>query len=277
MSCTRIPAIALYAIILTAAISAAGVLAAAEAPQKVEARPRSIMPANWSFEIRTLKVSRGDMLPDESGNPQDKRFSLMGQGTELAIFLRAEGKTIVDVDTSGSTIDSFADDRGKDLLKGPDGKKPEGFFGGPIGHSEVAPSGSLAKIEFHAPGIPSTGAQKVEVKGTLKALTGSDPQTFVSKGVALKEGTKFYLGEIEFNVKEWKKGSLGFIGADESEKDIHTLTLATNSDIRKVKALEFLDAKGTPIKAREVGRGTMSLNELRSCEITWSFPSAGAR
>src|SRR5204863_3764966 len=124
--------------------------------------PAAPMPQVSANGIRVVGVGLG-------ANGSELRAFNERPGTSISVAIQAPAGTgIVEIDSHGSKLDAFSDDKGQSLLE-------EGRVGS---FPKVAEDGSAALVELEVQARPSAGAASVSAQGALSMTLagGSKPQ-----------------------------------------------------------------------------------------------------
>ncbi|HIG84400.1 MAG TPA: hypothetical protein EYG40_02555 [Verrucomicrobia bacterium] len=199
-----------------------------------------------------VKVAGIRVINEIVGDDNDKLvpFNTFEKGTELALLIEAGGASIIKVDAKASTIDSFTDDGGKDLMVKAKGYNRNGFGSFP----KVSKDGKSAMIEIKGAAVPNAKAGKVIAKGTLVVYTGSKTEKIKSQPFEPKKGTNLKVGDIELTVTKAGKPSFG---NDPLELEFET----KNKAITMVAGVKFYDAAGKEIESHGTGSSSMGFNK----------------
>jgi hypothetical protein len=160
-------------------------------------------------------------------------------GTVVVLAIQApRGSGIVQIDTRGSTLENFADDKGQSLLE-------EGRIGS---FPKIAEDGSAAIVEAEVRARPSAGTTSVTVQGSIAmTLAGGSKPTRVAN-VRLVTGQTFKVGTATMTV-----------GEVATEEDSTKVTIGlTRTVLNTIREVRVFDAKNTPIEARRTGSGYMN-------------------
>ena len=160
-------------------------------------------------------------------------------GTVVVLAIQApRGSGIVQIDSRGSTLESFADDKGQSLLE-------EGRIGS---FPRIAEDGSTAIIEAEVRARPSAGTTSVTVQGAIAmTLAGGSKPTRVAN-VRLVTGQTFKVGTATMTV-----------GEVTTEEDSTKVTIGlTRTVLNTIREVRVFDAKNAPIEARRTGSGYMN-------------------
>jgi hypothetical protein len=202
--------------------------AAAPQPQT----PPSSLPQVSAVAVRVVGPGLG-------ANGSELRPFNESPGTAIVLAVQAsKGSGIVEIDSRGSKVESFTDDKGQSLLE-------EGRIGS---FPKVAEDGSVAMVEVEVRARPSTGSAAVTAQGTLAIMLAAGSKPTRASAVKLESGQTFKVGTATLTVSEAKV---------EEESTRITFGL-TRTMLTTIKEIRFLDAKGAPIEARRAGSGYMN-------------------
>src|SRR5262249_33646384 len=135
-----------------------------------------------------LTIAR--VVPTNRPGPVMRFGSFVREGTIVTLLVTDPGKSIIGLDATASKLTSFKDDKQADLLKakpkprnqgmvfnlGPDDNLPRKGENGTDGHSCL--------IEVRGPALPTSGASKITLKGTLVFNCSAAEKTAELKNVA---------------------------------------------------------------------------------------------
>jgi len=157
-------------------------------------------------------------------------------GTVVVLAIQApRGSGIVQIDSRGSQIDSFIDDKGQSLLE-------EGRIGS---FPRIAEDGSAALVEAEVRARPSAGATSLSVQGSVAMTLAAGSKPTRVANVRLTQGQTFRVGTATMTVGE-------VATEEESTKITIGLTRTVLNTIREVR---FFDAKNAAIEARRTSSG----------------------
>jgi hypothetical protein len=212
-------------------------------PPKGAVRPAQV-------ELISLQVTK---LPrDQFGNGVKP-----GTGETVAFWLAKSG-TVVDLrvkldrpvarfDEAASRLLRFADDKGGNLTRQPEGKKIDPFFedNKPI-RLKLDPKSDAGEVLLLGYGTPTPGATRLLIDADLVFLVGSGERTAERKGVEPKPGTKVEVGPLRMTFKDPKGGGfpLGTTPGGGNDRDEMPLWLTYEGSDKLLKAVEWLDPDG---------------------------------
>ena len=201
--------------------------------------------AEPTIECIGLQVSH---ISKEMEFSQLNPFSGGKAGTTVALMIRSQDNKIIEIDLDKSKLEAFIDSTRKSLLSG---KGSQGGFGDKDGFGpfpKTADDGKVGLVTVRASSVPSKGATKIGVKGTIVAQFGSKTKKLKSDPIELSKGTKVALGGIDFSIKNVGKPSFG--------NDAQEVTLSTtNSQITTLAGVQFYDGNGKLIESRSGSSG----------------------
>lgn len=154
------------------------------------------------------------------------------QGTRVVARLELPGQKIVTINSAKSKAESFADDRGTDLLAAPVGR---GLLGVPAVSGEHADG-----ITFHVSGCPAKGATRVRIKGHVMVLVGRGEKEAEKKDADLKAGIDLGFGELKVQAFRTPGGGL----------QPRPSTSISFNGTKPLTAVTLLDADGKEIPCR---------------------------
>lgn len=173
-------------------------------------------------------------------------------GTSVSLLVKNAAGGIISCDHNNSTLTTFKDDTGKDLLTSP----PLSDFStkGFQTSAWISDDTKAATVEIAAPALPSENAQKLLMEGTLKVRTATNKEVQTAKGVDLKAGTKFSVGPYNFEVKQVGKPQWSYNNAQ------YGVTFETKQELTKLESIEFLDGSGKKIESSTGTSSRTSIN-----------------
>jgi hypothetical protein len=217
----------------------------------------SAAPTAKASGIRVIRETHGE------GFKGLTPFNSQKKGTTLALLLQTSTGAIIKVDTRESTLESFTDDKGTDLLIEKKGFNKDGF-----GHfARISEDGKGALIDIESGGLPAAGATKVTAKGSLLIQTASTKKAFKSAPIALIAGTELTIGEIALKVEKVGKPSFG---DDALELELET----TNKAIERVADVKFFDAAGKELESNSSGSSSMGFGKKYTYGRSYNFKKA---
>lgn len=152
-------------------------------------------------------------------------------GTTVTVAASLPDVGILGVEAAASKLDSFADDKGTDLTKGPVGSFPREWVN-PF--PRIGKDRHLAAFELQANGTPAVGATKVKLKGTLTVTAGVGEKPAASAELEFKKGEAAKVGAVTLTVEEGFGGGQPYLKATAAEWT--------------VKSIDFADADKKPVR-----------------------------
>jgi hypothetical protein len=201
----------------------------------------SFFPANAAEESWKTQVV-GIMVTAPEGSLDNRSFCWKS-GVTVSAALSSPNLKIVEVDSSGSKINSFTDDKGTDLMDAPDSKD---VFNKP-GVSVQLPSGdkgfTSVIMDLKALGHPAKDATMLKISGKVAAQVAGDSKQATIDNAEIKPETTFKAGEISIKISDasMKKGYSG--------KEEFIVTFSGTTDLKNISKVEFFDAQGTVIES----------------------------
>jgi hypothetical protein len=197
--------------------------------------------------------------------PGDDAAAALSTGTRVGILVEIPGLHLIGLDTQGSVLESFTDDRGTNLRAGKAGRRVARPEVSAAAASRGAADGKYLPVTFQGPGLPAAGATKVRVKATATVLVGKTEKTVEKKEVSLKAGVDLGVGAL--TLKE----------AD--PKSAFASDYVTYKGAKVIKKVVFLDPAGAEVALRSLTTGSITAAGLRAGEFFQSFhpEKAGTR
>ncbi len=153
------------------------------------------------------------------------------EGTRIDMIVSCPGRTIVGYDRSHSTVTTFRDDAGTDLVRSD--KNEDGSLAG--GAWVKWPMVSKDRHEFafyvEGPDIPAPEAAKIQLKATLSLLFGSALTTKIYPNVLLRDGISLTVGARLLSLREAKNAKKPKTGMDVILSSGEPLDLISNITI----------------------------------------------
>ncbi|MEM9481258.1 MAG: hypothetical protein AAGA58_16535 [Verrucomicrobiota bacterium] len=163
-------------------------------------------------------------------------------GTSVAFFVQSPNGGILEFDSDGSELDTFADSAGNTLLvERPDSFSMQGFHG----FSKVSKDGTIAAIEVSGNGIPAKGSSHIVAKGVVALTMATEKKSARSEAGSLEKGQVFKAGDIEFTVKESGKPDFGDAAME--------VSLSFSGEMAAIAAYRFIDAHGKSHEMEQSG------------------------
>lgn len=157
-----------------------------------------------SFRVAGLMV-HSDVRPSMSGGEELAFFGTFSR-TRLAVELVLPEGGLFDLDRGRSSLTTFADDLGTDLLDPSD----------PFGPIEMSPrlgaDGRSLVFVLGSDGSPAAEASRLRAEGTLVVRVSEAKATYETETIPLAVGQSFELGPLSFEITEseasqWNEGA----------------------------------------------------------------------
>lgn len=183
--------------------------------------------------------------PTRMGDGQNEELAFYGSfaKTRLALELHYPKGGLIDLQREGSTLASFSDDKGTNLLT-------EDDFGGPF---EMLPriSDDSHDLLFviGTKTLPNTTAAELRAQGSVRVMVADEKETHTSASLELVAGTSCEVGPFSF--------SLSSAGPSEWS-EAFSITLESKTDLGAIVRYALVDEAGKEIELRE----TMSMSGM---------------
>ncbi len=202
--------------------------------------PSPALPQILPVGVRVVGVGLG-------ANGSELRAFNERPGTTVALGIQAPaGAGIVEIDSHGSKLDAFSDDKGQSLLE-------EGQIGS---FPKIAEDGSAALVEVEVQARPAAGAVAVTAQGSLSLTlaNGSKPQRIPNVRLEANRAMKVGTATITITTAT-------------VEGDSTSVTFGlTRSVMNTIRTVRFFDAKSVPIESRRTSSGY--INDKAALEFT---------
>ena len=183
-------------------------------------------------------------------------------GVAVSLRMNSPEGQIVGCDDSDSSLDSFTDNTGKNLLiKVPHGYYPESEYQiyGIYGKSWTIGRASLS-VGIRAPGLPSKDATRLNIAGKISVQTATGSEQLVAENAKLKTGAEFNLGDMKLTVSD-----VEFMGKE------FFVMLESKQDLSSISTYKFFDRWDREIKCDEQGGPNYSKDEgLSVCDFEFN-------
>ena len=187
------------------------------------------------------------------GNDMMRAFNAF-EGTSVAILVHQPNGGLITFDSENSKIESFTDDKGKDLLKS------TGDFGMPAipMSPDISEDGKAVIIEVNGGQTPTKGATSLNVKGKLIFKAAIRKKGYTHKDIEVKADAKVEAGPIEMTI--------GRAGKPEWGEEPLEIVLQAKKRLDEVASIRFLDSDGKEIESSVSGSMTMAFGDDVSVE-----------
>ncbi len=235
--------------ILLSAAGALGLVASAGAVQTAS------KPKGAAVAAGAAKVEAVGLAIDKPGPPM-KFGQLAQEGTRVILRVSLPGKTIVELDPAASKLTGLKDDKGADLSKEPPKPKDQGpvfrfgnDMGGPL-KAEKVQDGQSCLVEVKGPAVPSPGATRIAVRGTLVFTCGAGEKTDEQKNLPLTEGAPITAGPVPMTISLKKNpGFGGNFPGQPAALNGSRFAIHTEGSAEAIKSIAFWDDNGKEIKS----------------------------
>jgi len=212
-----------------------------------------------TIEARGLSVA-GDGYGEFMDGVQPFNNNL---GTRVALFVMAPSGGLLKFNADKSKLTAFTDDKGKDLSKT---TKKGGFHNtGFSSFAHISKDTKACIVDVETPELPTKGAGTVTVSGEAVFTFATQKKDFEVPTVALKAGTTFKAGDLNFEIK--KTGKADF-DAENWPVEIEFGFKQSTGNLADVK---FIDVAGKVIETSRSGGSSMSFGNTVSESITYKM------
>jgi hypothetical protein len=226
-------------------------------PGFAQEQPAKLPKPTW--EVVFLKIERRLHFAD---------LDQPGDGTRVKARFEIPGRLIVGVDLKSSSLESWKDDKGTDLLAAPLRMKEWKNVERDTNQHAV---GSGA-VTLNAGGIPALGASKLHLKGTIAALVAKDEKTFEKKDLVFPAVIDLGFGTLKmsFGLDSKLSKSKPFVGSrpiKSADLDVDGKTLTLN--VRTIRS--SIDEKGMAEFHTAISLGSFEKTEIKRGTIRITF------
>jgi len=201
--------------------------------------------------------------------PEDLHVNLVDtEGVHCVVVLAEPDQYIIGVDEEASKLTSATDDKGTDLTENNRNKWISRFF------SQINKSHHKVAVPMAFATVPAPGATTIHVQADIVLNCGRDEKTDTLKAFDLAKGAAAQYGTHSLEIT-LDKHALTFSDAD--DKSPQKLAVILNERGTWLKTLEFLDEKGTAIKAAEPGSMRIGDTITRSFTLPSDVKTIGVR
>ncbi|GJM23695.1 MAG: hypothetical protein DHS20C16_01100 [Phycisphaerae bacterium] len=181
------------------------------------------------------------------------------EGTSIAMLVQQPAGGLISFDSDASKIESFTDDKGKDLLKS------SSDFGMPAlpMSPDISDGGKEVIIEVNGGQTPTKGATSLKVKGKLVFKAATQKKSYTHKNLEIKADATIEAGPIPLTI--------GSAGKPEWGEEPLEIVLKAKKRLDEVASIKFLDADGKEIESNESGSMTMAFGEDVSVERSYAL------
>lgn len=191
----------------------------------------------WNVQVVAVMV----VAPD--GGKDNSRSFCWKPGTTVSASLTLPAGKIVKLNQEESKLISFTDDKGTDLMAGPQSQDP---FNKPGISFQSSDSGASSAIfDLKASGQPAKGATMLNISGTLNAQIAGSTKQFAVENVEIKTNVSFSLGDLPVMISEAGTNR----NAWSAKEYKYSVTISSLRNLDSISSLEFFDANGNKIEA----------------------------
>lgn len=184
------------------------------------------------------------------------------EGTQVHVVLVDGKRQLVGADADASKLQSFADDKGTDLMtsKVSGGYSKAGFWFSCAGRERHSYS-----ISILSPSAPAAGAKELKLKGELAMVVGADEKEVSQDVASLAQGQKIAIGPLAGEVVaygEHKKGDGSFWLA--------SVSVRGDKPFDAIKSMEATGPDGKKIEISITGTQSFRMGEKGTYTISFN-------
>jgi hypothetical protein len=218
----------------------------------------------WKVQVTSLQIiapqpkGTNDLREKLIHKIQAESDRLPGMAVKLRITA-PEGQI---ANLPDSTIESFTDDKGSNLLAQASQENYVGESESGTYHVSFNNGEPSLLIEIRAPNLPSKSATELNIIGKVMVPTADESKQFTAENVKLKPGAEFDFGDLKLTVSDAKLDGKLFVVGFQSAQDLSSLS-----------TLEFFNDRGGKIKTSLSGLSTFT-HEGKTTADEWDciFP-----
>ncbi len=252
----------IFAVAIVAAVGAARTFVAAQEASPV-ASPSALTPTApiSPITIRPIRLEIDRKIPESM-----QLYVGSNEGTEVVLYLKADGKTMLDSEKSANILTKFADDTGTDLTKAaapvPSSASRSAFAArNPLQTSlRVSDDGQTAALTLRSSILPAADATKIILRGALPINCGTHSVKDTQNNVALTKDAVITIAGHPAKVD-----SVEDMGAQ------MVITISSNQSFSTIKTVRFLDADGHEIKSKVSSRGSYGINGSMTYSVSYAL------
>jgi len=220
-----------------------GILATAWAGAAAEQGPASAV----TVAVQGVRVIK----PPPGGDDTLLAFSDFS-GTAVVLLVTDPRGGLVVFDGDSSRVQSFVDDKGKDLTKPEPGTDPDARPGNWVFQPmpTVSTNRKYCSVQVSMPGLPTKQATRLAISGKLAFQVAHEKKKLTAEKVALRAGTKIDGGMIPLTIK--RAGKSQWFSSDDKEFEVE---FQANQNTDAIASIRFFNSAGKQLEAREIGRG----------------------
>jgi hypothetical protein len=193
--------------------------------------------SQWNVQVVAVMV----VAPE--GGKDNRSFCWKPGVTVSANFSLPAGK-IVKLNQDESKLTSFTDDKGTDLMAGPQSQDPFNKPGISFQSSDAAGTSAVI-VDLKSSGQPAKGATLLNISGTLNAQIAGSTKQFTVENVEIKTNAAFNLGDLPVMISECGTNR----NAWSAKEYKYSVTFSSLRNMDSISRLEFFDASGNKIGA----------------------------
>ena len=187
-------------------------------------------------------------------------FNSFKTGIEIGLGFSMKDGGIIKIDEDASVLETFADDKGTNLIVKDFGRQGFGPF------PKRSEDGKAGIISLASSKLPAAGATEVTAKGKIAMTTASTKKAERSKIVELKKGATLTLGKINFKVVKV-----------EGKGETKQISLETNDSIDALAEVRFIGENNAKLETERRGSGSMGFAGKKTYSIDYEIKEASAK
>jgi hypothetical protein len=196
----------------------------------------------WKIQVAGLRV----VVPPANTNENARGAFFASPGVTVVATLTSSSGKIVSINQFESKLNSFADDKGTDLLA----MKSEDPFNKP-GFGTMDAKESYATVEMQVASLPAKGATSLNIAGKVSMLIASSSKQFTVESVEMKTNASFSLGDLPVMIS-----AMGTNHNSWQAKDYpYSIIFSSLRNLECISSLEFFDPQGSKIAAHKSSWG----------------------
>lgn len=171
--------------------------------------------------------------------------------TQLVLLVEPGQGRLIALDLEASRLDSFTDDKGRDLVAKPDGQDGVSSQVGFSPNTAISEDGKAAVVQVQGRRVPTAGATQLSAGGTLVFQHSASGRqvTHLARNVKLKKGETFKLGDVTFTIRN-------VTGMEVDRYKLRRVEVTHDRDLDALGPVRFLDGEGKEIASKVLGWGS---------------------
>ncbi len=245
-------------------LTVAAALLAAQCFLAAQSAPPTATPAAPAAPIKVRPIR----LEIDRKVPESMQLFVGGmEATEVDLYIKPDGKTMLEADKSANYITSFTDDVGTDLAKvaapaaGASGGTNRSTFAARnplITNLRVTDDGQAAVLTIRSTVLPAADAAKILIRGAVPIICGTHSVKDTQNNVALvKDASVTFAGHP------------AKIDLVENEGDQLAVALSSSQPFSTIKTVRFLAADGHEIKSKISSRSSFGFTGAMTYSISF--------